>query len=121
MKFVLDENFGLEWVPALREAGLESVPWIDVGPQSATDQQIMDWARTHDHVVITKDLDFGYLLHVTSAASPSVVLVRAIDPRPEAIARELIWAIQHGATALELGALLVFDHHKYRVRILPLT
>lgn len=31
MKFLLDENFGLSWVPVLQEQGWIAVPWVSVG------------------------------------------------------------------------------------------
>lgn len=120
MNFVFDQNFGLNWKPIFHGRGWAAVAWVEVGQRSAEDEVIMDWARANDHIVVTKDLDFGRMLYLTQAEKPSVVLVRAIDPQPESIARDLTWAIERTQFMLELGALLVFDDHKHRVRVLPL-
>jgi len=120
MKFVLDENFGLSWVGVFEAAGWEAVPWIRVGRRSAEDDEIMQWARDNGAIVVTKDLDFGYMLYMTRAEKPSVVMVRCVDPRPEVIAKDLVWAIERSSFMLDLGALLVFDDNKHRVRVLPL-
>lgn len=88
--------------------------------QGAEDEEVMAWARANDHIVLTKDLDFGFMLYLTRAEKPSVVLVRASDPSHGAIGRDLRWAIKRSEFLLEIGALVVFDDHKHRVRALPL-
>lgn len=43
---------------------------------SATDEEIMRWARENGYVVFTHDLNFGVILAATRAQSPSVIQVR---------------------------------------------
>jgi predicted nuclease of predicted toxin-antitoxin system len=76
LSFLLDMNASAEWVPILNAAGYPAVRWPEIGSIEADDDVIMSWARDHKLVVFTNDLDFGQLLALTNASSPSVVLLR---------------------------------------------
>lgn len=81
----------------------------------------MGYARTHDYVVLTHDLDFGTILAATQGDKPSVVQIRADDIAPEAIGSRLISAVRQVEAELESGALLTVDPNRARLRILPLV
>jgi predicted nuclease of predicted toxin-antitoxin system len=81
----------------------------------------MDWARANDYIVFTHDLDFGTLLALTQAESPSVIQVRAQDVTPEHLSGIVIAALRTYESSIESGALIVLDEAKARVRILPLA
>ncbi|GIK54692.1 MAG: hypothetical protein BroJett015_03550 [Chloroflexota bacterium] len=87
---------------------------------SATDEEIMRWARENGYVVFTHDLNFGAILAATRAQSPSVIQVRTQDVTPDALQDLLFAAIRQHQTILETGALIIIDEHKLRARILPL-
>jgi len=80
----------------------------------------MDHARANDYVVFTHDLDFGTILALTQAASPSVVQVRTQDILPSHLAATVIAVLRTNQGSLEQGALIVVDEGRARVRILPL-
>jgi predicted nuclease of predicted toxin-antitoxin system len=80
----------------------------------------MDYARNHDSIVFTHDMDFGMLLALTNAAAPSVLQIRTPDVMPDAISPLILHALTAYANELEQGALLVIDAAKMRVRLLPL-
>lgn len=86
-----------------------------------SDQEIMHWARDEGRVVLTHDLDFGAMLAATQATSPSVAQIRAQDVRPESLALLLTMVLRQYKKELSEGALLVADHARLRVRILPLN
>ena len=85
----------------------------------ATDEVIMSWARENRYVVFTYDLDFGVLLALTQAESPSVIQVRTQDVFPEVLGTRLVKVLQEHQATLEIGALLTVDEAKARVRVLP--
>ncbi|MBV6402457.1 MAG: hypothetical protein CNIPEHKO_02769 [Anaerolineales bacterium] len=85
----------------------------------ATDDVIMSWARENGYVVFTHDLDFGVLLALTQAESPSVIQVRTQDVFPEVLGKRLVKVLQEHQATLEKGALLTVDEVKARVRVLP--
>ena len=119
MKIVIDMNLSPDWVKVLADAGWEAIHWSTVGDMRATDAVIMSWARTNGYVVFTHDLDFGILLALTQAESPSVIQVRTQDVFPGALGNRLIKVLREHQPVLEKGALLTVDEGKARVRVLP--
>jgi len=120
VKFLVDMNLSPGWVPFLQERGVEAVHWSNTGAATATDAEIMQWARTNGFVVLTHDLDFGILLAHSKDGRPSVVQVRAQDVSPGHLGTLIITALRTWGEALEQGAILTIDESRARVRILPL-
>lgn len=120
MKLLIDMNLSPEWVDELRAYGWQAVHWSTVGALDATDRVIMDWAREHHYVVFTHDLDFGAVLAVTRATGPSVIQVRTQDVMPWRLAPVLAPILSQHQSVLEIGALIIVDEVKSRVRLLPL-
>lgn len=108
MKLLLDMNLSPRWVEILRQAGHEAVHWSTVGRAVAEDHELMAWARTHGHVVVTNDLDFGAILAATEAVSP-----RSIGDR-------LLEALARFERDLLAGALITVDERRERARLLPI-
>jgi len=81
----------------------------------------MAWALANGYWVFTHDLDFSAILAATSAAGPSVIQLRVQNILPETLAATVVAVIQQCLASLEQGALVVVDHGRQRVRILPLN
>ncbi len=113
-------NLSPDWVAVLKSAGWEATHWSTVGDPRAEDEEIMAWSRTQRYVVFTHDLDFGTLLALTRAGSPSVIQVRTQDVTPLAIGTLVTKALRQFEGVLEEGALIVLDEARARARILPL-
>lgn len=121
MKILIDVCLTPRWCEILNKAGFESLHWSNVGPVSASDADILEWARDRNYILLTHDLDFGAILAATSADAPSVVQVRTQHPRPEAIGELLVAVLRRYETDLADGALLVVDPARSRIRRLPLS
>jgi predicted nuclease of predicted toxin-antitoxin system len=121
MKILIDMNLSPEWVDVLEKCGWTAVHWSTVGDPRAEDTVLMDWARANDHILFTHDLDFGSLLALTQAESPTVIQVRTQDVTPTHLAPALIEVLKKYKLELETGALIVLDEGRSRVRILPLV
>ena len=67
MRLLVDMNLTPRWVHFLQDAGYEVVHWSSVGPNSAKDSEICDYARRCVYVILT----------------PSVVLLREEPLVPE--------------------------------------
>ncbi len=109
MKLIIDVNLSPAWVSFLGDAGYETVHWSDIGALRAPDRQIMAWAREHDRVVFTHDLDFAALLAATQARAPSVLQIRAQDTLPDAMGEAVVQALRQFAQALREGAVVSVD------------
>ena len=114
-------NLTPAWVEFLATRDIESSHWSDVGDPKALDPEIMGFAREHQFVVFTHDLDFGNILAVTHARGPSVIQARVEDPVPETIGEALVATIIENAAHLERGALITLDPDRRRIRILPIV
>lgn len=107
-------------VAAFADENVESVHWSTIGDPRAADEDIAEYARNNNYIIFTHDLDFGTILAMTNADSPSVIQVRAQDILPIQIANTVIGVLQKNETVLEQGSLIVVDEARARVRILPL-
>ena len=120
LKLLIDMNLSPEWVQALRKHGWQAVHWSAVGDPRASDKDIMDWAAIHQYVVFTHDLDFGTMLALSHEAGPSVIQIRAEDTLPDYLERSVIAALNQHEADLSVGALVVVDESRSRVRVLPI-
>ena len=121
MRLVVDMNLTPRWVQRLSAAGHIAEHWSSVGPVTATDHLICDYARKHDSTLITNDLDFPQILAHTAAAKPSVILLRGEPLIPELRGDAVLRAIEGCLAELNDGAVLTIDwSNKPRVRLLPL-
>jgi predicted nuclease of predicted toxin-antitoxin system len=120
MRFLLDMNLSPRLVSILSEAGLESLHWSNIGPPGASDTVIMAFAKDHDYVVLTYDLDFSAILAATQGQKPSVVQIRSGNISPEYLGLAIIPLLRQMSTELENGAVMTIDLPKSRLRLLPL-
>ena len=118
MKLVIDMNLSVEWVPALRGAGVEAVHWTTIGPQDARDDDIMAWAQANGAVVLTRDLDFAAMLMRQGRASPSIVQMRIEQARPEHHLPLVQRALSLHRRHLEQGAIVTLRNDRMRVHLL---
>jgi predicted nuclease of predicted toxin-antitoxin system len=47
MKILIDMNLSPDWVEMFEKQGWQARHWSQVGNPHATDQEIMEWARTN--------------------------------------------------------------------------
>ncbi|MFU8858594.1 MAG: DUF5615 family PIN-like protein, partial [Deferrisomatales bacterium] len=106
MKILIDMNLSPRWVEVFAAQGWEALHWSVVGDPTATDAQIMAWAREKCHVVFTHDLDFGALLAATRLEGPSVIQVRTDDVFPEVLGGLVVRALRQFERELLDGALI---------------
>ena len=120
MKILIDVNLPPAWVEELCAAGFEAVHWTSAGPPTASDIELMAFARSHGYVVFTHDLDFGRLLALTRERGPSVLQVRTQNVLPDAIGALVTTVLHEYRDALLEGTLVSVDERTARVRVLPI-
>jgi len=120
MKLLVDMNLSPEWLGILSQAGWEAIHWITAGPPKAEDAEVFRWARDREYVILTQDLDFGQLLYHTRQGGPSVVMLRIRNESDPAQRARVCEVIRFAQDALELGALVVIDERRARLRRLPI-
>ena len=120
MKLIVDMNLSPRWVSMLADSGFEATHWSSLGANNTPDSEIMAYARANDCVVLTNDLDFSAILAATHGEKPSVVQIRADDVSPDAIGKQVVFALRQMLSELKEGALLTVDSNRTRLRVLPL-
>lgn len=121
MKILIDMNLSPEWVPILQEQGWEAVHWSSIGDPGDPDRVIFDYAADRGYVVFTHDLDFGAILAASGAKTPSVVQLRVQDVSTKALRATAVTLFRSLIEAIDVGALVIVDQNRTRVRILPLS
>jgi predicted nuclease of predicted toxin-antitoxin system len=95
-------------------------PLVDGRRTNGARREILTWAREHQFVLITNDLDFSAILAATFEQTPSVVQVRTQDLLSEVAVSIVVRAVEAYREAIAGGALLSIDEAGTRVRMLPL-
>ncbi len=119
MKFLADMGISMRTVTWLRQQGYDVVHLREQGLQRLPDEHVMAKARDEQRILLTMDLDFGYLLAVSGGVLPSVVLFRLSDERAEVVNSRLSQVISTCARDLESGAIISVSEDSIRVRNLP--
>ncbi|WP_428235011.1 DUF5615 family PIN-like protein [Gracilimonas sp.] len=65
MKILIDMNLSPAWVGFFQAKSIEAVHWSEIGKMNAPDKQILQYAKAHNFVIFTHDLDFGNILAVS--------------------------------------------------------
>ena len=120
MHVLVDMNLSPQWVDVFENHGHAATHWISIGEEDASDRTLMQWAKHHEHIVFTHDLDFSAILAASHAAGPSVVQMRMDDVLPSARSQLVLQVFRQFESELEEGAILSVDLDQARIRHLPL-
>jgi predicted nuclease of predicted toxin-antitoxin system len=121
MKILVDMNLSPRWVDFLTDNGIEAAHWSSIGSPDAPDTGIMAYAQTHSFVVLTNDLDFGFILAINQSNKPSIIQIRTGTLGPGRIGGRVVSALKTLSADIEKGALVTIDPHKVRVHVLPIV
>jgi len=120
VKILIDMNIPLDYSKFLKEKEIETIRWSDVGLSNAPDEEIMQYAKANDFIVLTSDLDFSALLSMTHAIKPSIIQTRISLICADRAVDMIISAAKRYSNELAKGAILSINPQKARVRLLPL-
>lgn len=121
MKLLIDANLSPSVADGLREAGFDAVHVADLDLVTASDGEIFDRAVSDGLVVVTADSDFGMLLALRRATSPSVVHLRHVaELGLEEHLALLVANLPAIADDLERGAIASLSATRLAVRDLPI-
>lgn len=120
MQFLADMNVSPLTVNDLRSAGWAIVRVSSHLAANASDSTILAFARQHDYVIITQDLDFSALLALGNLSSPSVITLRLKDIAPDAVTKRLQTVISEIVEPLRRGCAVTVDDRSVRIRYLPI-
>lgn len=121
MRLLLDANLSPRVAAGLRVAGHDAIHVEDLSLLRATDEEIFDRAAADGLVVVTADTDFGMLLTLRRATSPSVVQLRHVaELLPDVHLALLIANMPAIAEDLDRGAIVSLSPTRLAIRGLPM-
>jgi predicted nuclease of predicted toxin-antitoxin system len=120
-RVLLDQGLPFQAAVILRAEGWEAIPVREIGLNEAEDSAILDYAVKEKRTVVTLDRDFPQILALSSASTPSIVLIRQerLRAAPLVALLQRVW-IEHGQS-LDAGCVLPVGAYGTRIRSLPLT
>jgi predicted nuclease of predicted toxin-antitoxin system len=121
MRFLADMGISPSVVVFLREGGHDAVHLVERALDTMQDPDILQLARDEKRILLTHDLDFSDLVAAGQAETPSVVVFRMRDMRPERVVGRLRLLLERHETVLKSGAIFSVTETLFRWRVLPFT
>ena len=120
LAFLADMNISPLTVLQLKGRGWNITRVSEVMDKSTKDLDLLEYARRHDMVIITQDLDFSMLLAVKGFGKPSLVNVRLEEAKPAYVTSRIIDTVSALEPELAKGAVVTVDEASLRYRYLPI-
>lgn len=109
-RLLLDQNLSPKLVSRLADVYPDSVHVSTVGLGSADDRTVWEFARQHDYIIATKDVDFGEWLLVYGFP-PKILWIRrgnCSTDDVERLLRENLEAVETMAEDPDIGILTLY-------------
>jgi len=120
MKFLADMGISPETVGFLRGLSFDAKHLSEEGLYRLQDSDILEKAKYEGRIILTADLDFGYLVAISGAQLPSIILFRLADMRPSSVISHLVQVLERCEDVLSEGAIVTVTERRIRVRRLPI-
>ena len=120
LAFLADMNISPLTVSQLKGRGWNIIRVSEVMDKSTKDLDLLEYARRHDMVIITQDLDFSMLLAVKGYGKPSLINVRLEEAKPAYVTSRIIDTVSALEPELAKGAVVTVDETSVRYRYLPI-
>lgn len=117
MKILLDMNIPVPWADFLQSAGWDAVHCSSLSEPLKTDEQLMDWARTHDRMVFTHGMDFGTALTYCAERGPSVFQINEKDLMVPQFGATVVRILRQLEAELTQGAIIEIDTETGRAKV----
>jgi predicted nuclease of predicted toxin-antitoxin system len=106
LAFPANMNISPLTVGELRKLGWDIVRVPEVMDRKSKDADILAYARDHDKVVITQDLDFSMILALGGYTKPSLINLRLENARPDFVTSRIIDVISIMERELRQGVVV---------------
>ena len=116
LEFLANMNISPLTVGDLRTLGWNIVRVPEIMDSKSKDMDILTYARDHNKVVITQDLDFSSLLALKGYEKPSVINLRFENGKPEFITNRIIEIVNELEKELDEGIVVSVDEISARYR-----
>jgi predicted nuclease of predicted toxin-antitoxin system len=121
IKLLADMNISPKTVAHLKVRGYNIIRVNEINMSKSKDKEIIEYARDNEYILITMDLDFGYILSYIKDNKPSVIILRLSLPKPDNVNSHLLKALNNKdiLDSLINGSIIIIEDNKIRMRALP--
>ena len=120
MKFLVDMPLSPDLAHWLEQQGHDAAHAFHLGLGHASDEEVLERARSEARVVVTADLDYPRLLALSGSRGPALILFRGGD-YSENESVQLMARVLAAISAQELSkSIVVVDRKRIRKRHLPI-
>ena len=120
MKFLADMGISPLTLAFLNQQGHDAKHLSEEGLYQMADDDILEKARQEGRILLTSDLDFGYLMAISRQQMPSVILFRLKDMRPASVNAHLAEVMRRFEADLVTGVFITVTQRRIRARQLPI-
>ena len=120
MHFLADMGVSLSVTNWLRSSGHDISHIAELGLKRLPDQDIFEKAIFENRIILTWDLDFGEILAHSRGKVVSVILFRLNNTTSRFVIRRLSVVLPDAERSLLVGAIVVVEDARHRIRRLPL-
>ena len=107
-------------VTFLQQQGWDMIRVSEVLPATASDSEILEFARREERVIVTQDLDFSTLLALSGYNQPSLITLRLLASDPDTVNQKLIEVLPTIKQELEEGCAVTMEDTVVRICRLPI-
>jgi predicted nuclease of predicted toxin-antitoxin system len=121
MKFLLDMPVSPLLLNVLGKQNHQGFHAFNLGKSTASDQELLDFARREKLIIITADLDFSRLLFLSASDSPGLILFRGGNYSNQEMCDLLERLLKEIPPESLEHSICVVDKKRIRITKLPLT
>lgn len=120
IKLLADMNISPVTVSNLQKQGWDIIRIVEILHATASDLQILEFAREEERVIVSQDLDFSMLLAVGGYNQPSLITLRLSFTDPEVVTQKILSSLPQIEEILTQGAAVTIEDDNIRIRKLPI-
>ena len=120
IKLIGDMNISPQTVTALQQQGWDIIRVPDVLPATASDVEILNFARQENRVIVTHDLDFSMLVALSGYNQPSLITLRLSSTDLNTVNQKLLEILPEIEQQLQAGSAITIEDTAVRIRQLPI-
>lgn len=120
IKLIGDMNISPQTVTVLQQQGWDIIRVLDVLPASASDVEILNFARQENRVIVTHDLDFSMLVALSGYNQPSLITLRLSSTDLNTVNQKLLEILPQIEQQLQAGSAITIEDTAVRIRQLSI-
>lgn len=121
MKLLLDQGIPKSTKNLLVEIGIDSIHTSDINLATATDSQIIEFAKGQNRTIVTLDADFHSILARQGLDQPSVIRIRIEYLKSNQMAQLIAELVTKHSPALHRGAAVSVSKLRTAIHYLPIV